>query len=112
MNSIKRPRAYHALKARGYSKSKAARISNAGRTHAARSRMARKAARTRRRHGRGWAAGAAAGADGRAGGDAGRVGDPVGVDLPGCLGRPACVGCGPGVAGSAEGDPCGRVAAV
>lgn len=49
--SIKRPRVYERLKAKGYSKRKAARISNAGRTHAARSRMARKAARTRRRHG-------------------------------------------------------------
>jgi hypothetical protein len=49
--STKRPRVYERLKAKGYSKRKAARISNAGRTHAARSRMARKAARTRRRHG-------------------------------------------------------------
>jgi len=49
--SIKRSRAYEALKRRGYSKSSAAAISNAGRTHAARSRMARKGARSRRRGG-------------------------------------------------------------
>lgn len=40
---------YRALRRKGYSKSKAARISNAGRTRAARSRMGRKAARVRRR---------------------------------------------------------------
>jgi len=45
--SIKRPRVYERLKAKGYSKSKAAKISNAGRTHAARSRMSRKGARRR-----------------------------------------------------------------
>lgn len=43
-----RHRAYRALRRKGASKSKAARIANAGRTHAGRSRMARKAARTRR----------------------------------------------------------------
>ncbi|MGW1950118.1 DUF7218 family protein [Streptomyces sp. NPDC001940] len=43
---------YRALRRDGASKSKAARISNAGRTHAARSRMARKGARTRRSRGR------------------------------------------------------------
>jgi hypothetical protein len=40
---------YRKLRSKGYSKSKAARISNAGRTHGARSRMAKKAARARRR---------------------------------------------------------------
>lgn len=39
---------YRALRRKGASKSKAARIANAGRTHAQRSRMAKKAARTRR----------------------------------------------------------------
>lgn len=43
-----RHRAYKKLRGKGMSKSKAARISNAGRTAAGRSRMARKAARTRR----------------------------------------------------------------
>jgi hypothetical protein len=43
---------YRALRRKGASKSKAARISNAGRTWPQRSRMARKAARTRQRHGR------------------------------------------------------------
>ncbi|MGW8679648.1 DUF7218 family protein [Streptomyces sp. NPDC055817] len=43
---------YRALRRDGASKSKAARISNAGRTHTARSRMARKSARTRRSRGR------------------------------------------------------------
>lgn len=47
-----RQRAYKALRRKGASKSKAARISNAGRFFAGRSRMARKAAMTRRRHGR------------------------------------------------------------
>lgn len=42
---------YKALRRQGASKSKAARISNAGRFHVQRSRMARKAARTRRRRG-------------------------------------------------------------
>jgi hypothetical protein len=40
---------YRALRREGASKSKAARTSNAGRTFTGRSRMARKAARTRRR---------------------------------------------------------------
>lgn len=43
-----RHRAYKALRRKGMSKSKAARIANAGVTHGQRSRMARKAARTRR----------------------------------------------------------------
>jgi hypothetical protein len=43
---------YRALRRRGMSKTKAAQISNEGRTHAARSLMARKAARTRRARGR------------------------------------------------------------
>ena len=43
---------YRALRRKGASKSKAARIANAGRFHSGRSRMARKAARTRRRRGR------------------------------------------------------------
>lgn len=42
-----RHRAYRALRRQGASKSKAARIANAGVTRAGRSRMARKAARTR-----------------------------------------------------------------
>lgn len=50
--SIKRPSVYRALKRQGKSKRSAARISNAGRTKAARSRMAKKAWRTRRRRGR------------------------------------------------------------
>ena len=44
--------AYRALRRKGMSKSKAAEISNAGRTFPQRSGMARKGARTRRRHGR------------------------------------------------------------
>lgn len=44
--------AYRALRRKGMTKSKAARISNAGRFHSGRSRMARKAARTRRARGR------------------------------------------------------------
>lgn len=40
---------YLALRRKGASKTKAARISNAGRSHAARSRMARKGWRTRGR---------------------------------------------------------------
>jgi uncharacterized membrane protein len=44
-----RHRAYKAIRRKGSSKSKAAAISNAGRTFAGRSAMARKAARTRRR---------------------------------------------------------------
>jgi hypothetical protein len=43
-----RHRAYKALRRKGHTKRSAARISNAGVTHAQRSRMARKAARTRR----------------------------------------------------------------
>lgn len=46
-----RHRVYRALRRKGASKSKAARIANAGVTRAARSRMARKAARTRRARG-------------------------------------------------------------
>lgn len=42
---------YRALRRQGASKSKAARIANAGRTSAARHSMARKAARTRKRRG-------------------------------------------------------------
>jgi hypothetical protein len=42
---------YEALRRHGMSAEKAARIANAGRTHAARSLMARKAARTRKRRG-------------------------------------------------------------
>ena len=45
-------RAYNALRRKGMSKSKAARISNAGRTFPQRSVMARKAARTRKARGR------------------------------------------------------------
>jgi len=43
---------YRALRRKGASKSKAARISNAGRTHVQRSVMSRKAARTRQVRGR------------------------------------------------------------
>ncbi|WP_456340146.1 DUF7218 family protein [Streptomyces ipomoeae] len=43
---------YRALRRQGASKSKAARISNAGRTHGQRSAMARKASRTRQMRGR------------------------------------------------------------
>jgi len=43
-----RHRAYRALRRKGMSKKSAARISNAGTSHADRSRMSRKAARTRR----------------------------------------------------------------
>lgn len=46
-----RQRTYKALRRKGASKSKAARISNAGLTHVQRSRMSRKAARTRKRRG-------------------------------------------------------------
>jgi hypothetical protein len=49
--SLKRPKVYDRLRAQGYSKEKAARISNAGTTHAKRSKMAKKAARTRKRRG-------------------------------------------------------------
>lgn len=44
--------AYRALRKQGASKSKAARIANAGRTRVQRSAMARKAARTRQMKGR------------------------------------------------------------
>jgi len=40
---------YKALRRQGMSKEKAARIANAGKTHAQRSRMAKQAARTRKR---------------------------------------------------------------
>jgi hypothetical protein len=43
---------YRALRRHGMTKKRAAQISNAGRTHAQRSRMARKAARTRAMRGR------------------------------------------------------------
>jgi hypothetical protein len=43
---------YRALRRQGKSKKVAAKISNGGRFHAARSAMARKGARTRKRHGR------------------------------------------------------------
>jgi len=44
-----RQNVYRALRRQGASKAKAASISNAGRTHTARSRMARKGANTRAR---------------------------------------------------------------
>ena len=44
-----RRKAYEAMKGSGMSKGMAARIANAGKTRAGRSRMAKKAARTRRR---------------------------------------------------------------
>lgn len=47
-NSIKRPLVYEALRRKGMSKTKAARISNAGTSAIKRSRMAKKAARTRK----------------------------------------------------------------
>jgi hypothetical protein len=47
-----RQNVYRALRKQGKSKRVAAMISNAGVTHAARSAMARKGARTRKRHGR------------------------------------------------------------
>lgn len=40
---------YDALRSSGHTKKSAARIANAGKTHKARSRMAKKAARTRKR---------------------------------------------------------------
>jgi hypothetical protein len=46
-----RHRAYNALRRQGKSKEVAARIANAGRAFGGRSRMARKAARTRKRRG-------------------------------------------------------------
>lgn len=47
--SIKNPKTYEALKDKGMSKEKAARISNEGKTKAGRTKMAKKAARTRDR---------------------------------------------------------------
>lgn len=47
--SVRRPRVYEVLRHSGLSKSSAAAIANAGRTAAGRSRMATKAARTRKR---------------------------------------------------------------
>ena len=47
-----RQNVYRALRRKGFTKSKAARISNAGRFHIQRSSMARKAARTRKMRGR------------------------------------------------------------
>lgn len=46
-----RQNVYKALRRQGASKEKAARIANAGVTHVQRSVMAKKAARTRKRHG-------------------------------------------------------------
>lgn len=48
-----RQRVYEALKRRGMSKKRAARIANAGKTKLGRHLMAKKAARTRSRRGRG-----------------------------------------------------------
>lgn len=50
--SLKRPKVYDALRSQGYSKEKSAKISNAGTTKTKRSRMAKKAARTRKARGR------------------------------------------------------------
>jgi hypothetical protein len=50
--SLKRPKVYDALRAQGMSQEVAAKISNAGKTHAARVRMAKKAARTRKGKGK------------------------------------------------------------
>lgn len=47
--SIKNPKPYEGLKKAGMSKSSAAAISNEGATKAGRSRMAKKAARTRKK---------------------------------------------------------------
>ena len=47
-----RQNVYRALRRQGKSKTVAAKIANAGLTHMARSAMARKGARTRKRHGR------------------------------------------------------------
>lgn len=47
-----REHVYRKLKKKGMSKTKAAKIANAGRTKSARSAMARKAARTRKSKGR------------------------------------------------------------
>lgn len=48
-----RQRVYKALRRQGKSKTVAAKIANAGRSHVDRSRMARKGARTRRAKGKG-----------------------------------------------------------
>ncbi len=50
--SIRRPKVYEALRRRGLSKTASAKISNAGTSHAKRSKMAKKAARTRKKRGR------------------------------------------------------------
>lgn len=50
--SIKRPSVYRSLKRKGHSKTSAAKISNAGTSHAKRSRMAKKDWRTRQRRGK------------------------------------------------------------
>lgn len=50
--AVGRRNVYEALKRRGYTKAKAAKIANAGRTKVGRKQMARKAARTRRTGGR------------------------------------------------------------
>jgi hypothetical protein len=47
-----RQRVYKALRRQGKSEASAAAIANAGRSHGARSRMAKKAARTRKRRGK------------------------------------------------------------
>ena len=47
-----RQNVYEALKRQGYSKAKAAKIANAGKTKPGRRRMAKKAARTRKLRGR------------------------------------------------------------
>jgi hypothetical protein len=49
--SIKRPEVYEALKDKGMSKERAAKISNAGTSKPKREKMAAKAARTRKRRG-------------------------------------------------------------
>lgn len=54
MKSIAKNRrsTYESMKKRGFSKTKAAKIANAGKTKKGRSRMAKKAARTRKKRGR------------------------------------------------------------
>lgn len=49
--SVKRPEVYEALKDKGMSKERAAKISNAGTSKAKREKMGEKAARTRKRRG-------------------------------------------------------------
>lgn len=49
--SIKNKKVYEGLRRRGHSKSRAARIANAMKNRAGRKRVARKAARTRKRRG-------------------------------------------------------------